>query len=42
MERIEVTTGVHRRRRFSPVEKAEFVALSMQPGASVSCVAAIH
>ncbi|MQM38648.1 hypothetical protein KBTX_02661 [wastewater metagenome] len=42
MERIEVVTGVQRRRRYSPREKAELVALCEQPGMSVSLVAAGH
>lgn len=42
MERIEVVTGVQRRRRYSPREKAELVALCEQPGMSVSLVARRH
>jgi transposase len=39
MERIEVITSVQRRRRYSGQEKAQFVAMTMQPGSSVSSVA---
>ena len=42
MERIEVVTGVQRRRRYSPNEKAQFCALCDQPGMSVSLVARRH
>lgn len=42
MERIEVVTGVQRRRRYSPREKADLVALCEQPGMSVSLVARRH
>lgn len=42
MERIEVITGVQRRRRYSAREKAQLVALSDQPGMSVSLVARRH
>ena len=38
MERIEVITSVQRRRRYTGQEKAQFVAMTMQPG-SVSSVA---
>ncbi|RUO52808.1 hypothetical protein CWI69_07120 [Pseudidiomarina halophila] len=39
MERIEIFTGEQRRRRYTPQEKAKFVAMTMQPGYSVSLVA---
>lgn len=39
MERIEVITSVQRRRRYTGQEKAQFVAMTMQPGSSVSSVA---
>ncbi|SEO55355.1 transposase [Aquisalimonas asiatica] len=42
MERIEVVTGVQRRRRYSPRKKADLVALCEQPGMSVSLVARRH
>ncbi|MFO3835430.1 hypothetical protein AAHD79_25965, partial [Citrobacter freundii] len=32
MQRIEVITGEQKRRRYTPEEKARFVALAMQPG----------
>ena len=35
MERIEVITSVQRRRRYTGQEKAQFVAMTMQPGSSV-------
>ncbi|WP_409410413.1 IS3 family transposase [Acinetobacter terrae] len=39
MERIEVIISVQRRRRYSVQEKAQFVAMTMQPGSSVSSIA---
>ena len=39
MERIEVITSVQRRRRYTGQEKAQFVAMTLQPGSSVSSVA---
>jgi transposase len=39
MERIEVIKSVQRRRRYSGQEKAQFVAMTMQPGSSVPSVA---
>ena len=39
MERIEVITSVRRRRRDTGQEKAQFVAMTMQLGSSVSSVA---
>ena len=39
MERIEVITSVQRLRRDTGQEKAQFVAMTMQPGSSVSSVA---
>ena len=39
MERIEIFTGEQLRRRYTPQEKAKFVAMTMQPGYSVSLVA---
>ena len=38
MERVEIITGVQRRRRFTAQEKSDFVALCEQPGMSVSLV----
>ena len=37
--RVEVITSVERRRRWSPAEKQQLVAASLEPGASVSAVA---
>lgn len=39
MQRIEIITGEQKRRRYTAEEKSRFVALSMQPGYSVSLVA---
>ncbi|HHS9796748.1 TPA: IS3 family transposase, partial [Klebsiella quasipneumoniae subsp. similipneumoniae] len=39
VQRIEVITGEQKRRRYTPEEKARFVALAMQPGYTVSLVA---
>ncbi|EFH8174225.1 IS3 family transposase [Escherichia coli] len=39
MQRIEVITGEQKRRRYTPEEKARFVAFAMQPGYTVSLVA---
>lgn len=39
MQRIEVITGEQKRRRYTPEDKARFVALAMQPGDTVSLVA---
>ncbi|HFF0297717.1 TPA: IS3 family transposase, partial [Raoultella ornithinolytica] len=39
MQRIEVITGEQKRRRYTPEEKARFVALAMQSGYTVSLVA---
>jgi transposase len=40
--RVEVLTGVPRRRRWSPAEKAAIVAESLAPGAVASTVALRH
>jgi transposase len=37
--RVEVITSVERRRRWSSAEKEELVAVSLEPGASVSSIA---
>ncbi|MCH8533113.1 MAG: transposase, partial [Saccharospirillum sp.] len=42
MERIEVITGVERRRRYSAQEKASIVMECDHPGMSVSLVARRH
>ncbi len=39
VRRIEVLTGEQKRRRYTAEEKSRFVALSMQPGYSISLVA---
>ncbi|EOP4507044.1 IS3 family transposase [Escherichia coli O183:H18] len=39
VQRIEVITGEQKRRRYTPEEKARFVAFAMQPGYTVSLVA---
>lgn len=39
VQRIEVITGEQKRRRYTAEEKSRFVALSIQPGYSVSLVA---
>ncbi len=40
--RIELITGVSRRRRWTPAEKAALVAESLQPGANISDLARRH
>ena len=42
MERIEVITSVQRRQRFSAHEKAQFIAMTMQPGSSVSSLIRLY
>jgi transposase len=42
IERVEVITGVRRRRRWSVEEKLRIVEESYRPGASVSSVARCH
>jgi transposase len=42
VDRVEVVTGVQRRRRYSAREKAQLVALCDQPGLSVSLVVRRH
>jgi transposase len=37
--RVEVITSVERRRRWSPAEKRQLVAATLEPGGSVSAVA---
>ena len=39
MERIQVITSVQRRKCYTDQEKAQFVAMTIQPGSSVSSVA---
>src|SRR5689334_24756407 len=40
--RVEIITGVARRRRFTPEQKVAVVAETMQPGMSISYVARRH
>lgn len=40
--RVEVITGVARRRRFTTEQKLAVVSETMQPGMSISCVARRH
>lgn len=42
MDRIEVITGVQRRRRYTAEEKAVMIAECLKPGMSVSLVARRH
>lgn len=42
MQRIEVLTGEQKRHRYTAEEKSRFVALSMQPGYSISLVARLY
>lgn len=39
VQRIEVITGEHKRRHYTPEEKVRFVALAMHPGYTISLVA---
>lgn len=40
--RVEIITGIHRRRRYTAEEKARLVEQTMQPGMTVSAVARLH
>jgi transposase len=42
IERVEIITGVHRRRRYAAEEKVRLVEQTMQPGMTVSAVARPH
>lgn len=42
VERVEIITGTHRRRRWSADEKVRLVEETMQPGMTVSAVARLH
>ena len=42
MERIEVIKSVQCRQRFSAHEKAQFIAMTMQPGSSVSSLIRLY
>jgi transposase len=39
VERVEIITGIHRRRRYTAEEKVRLVEQTMQPGMTVSAVA---
>jgi transposase len=39
IERVEIITGIHRRRRYTAEEKVRLVEQTMQPGMTVSAVA---
>ena len=39
IERVEIITGIHRRRRYTAEEKVRLVEQTMQPGMTVSSVA---
>ena len=42
MERVEIITGIHRRRCYTAEEKVRLVEQTMQPGMRVSAVARLH
>ncbi len=42
IERVEIITGIHRRRHYTAKEKVRLVEQSMQPGMTVSAVARLH
>lgn len=42
MQRVEIITGVERRRRYSAQEKVRLVEQTMEPGMTVSAVARMH
>ena len=42
IERVEIITGIHRRRRYTAEEKVRLVEQTMQPGMTVSAVARLH
>jgi transposase len=42
VERVEVITGIHRRRRYTAEEKVRLVEQTMQPGMTVSAVARLY
>jgi transposase len=42
IERVEIITSIHRRRRYTTEEKVRLVEQSMQPGMTVSAVALLH
>jgi len=42
VERVEIITGIHRRRRHTAEEKVRLVEQTMQPGMKVSAVARLY
>jgi transposase len=42
IERVEIITGVHRRRCYTAEEKVRLVEQNKQPGMTVSAVARLH
>ena len=42
IERVEIITGIHRRRRYTAEEKVRLVEQTMQPGMTVSAVARLQ
>ena len=42
IERVEIITGIQRRRRYTADEKVRLVEQTMQPGMTVSAVARLY
>ena len=42
IDRVEIITGMQRRRRYNAEEKVRLVEQTMQPGMTVSTVARLH
>ena len=42
VERVEIISGIHRRRRYTAEEKVRLVEQTMRPGMTVSAVARLH
>ena len=42
IERVEIISGIHRRRRYSAEDKVRLVEQTTQPGMTVSAVARLH
>lgn len=42
IDRVEIISGTHRRRRYSAQEKVRLVEQTLQPGMTVSAVARLH
>ena len=42
VERVEIISGIHRRRRYTAEEKVRLVEQTMQPGMTVSAVARLY